>query len=78
MFIESDSLPQFQHQMTRHKNTNSVQITASVTLFTQMEIDENALNLLTYEQTKQLYSELDKRLTKELLQFVNDLTKNKR
>lgn len=78
MFINDDSLPKFQHQMTRNKDSNSVRITASVTLFTQMEIDENALGLLTYEQTKQLYSELDKRLTKEVLQFVNDLTKNKR
>lgn len=78
MFIKDDALPKFQHQMVRHEDTNSVSITASVTLFTQMEIDENALSLLTYEQTKQLYSELDKRLTKEVLQFVNDLTKNKR
>lgn len=78
MFINDDSLPKFQHQMTRNKDSNSVRITASVTLFTQMEIDENALSLLTYEQTKRLYSELDKRLTKEVLQFVNDLTKNKR
>nr|DAO96829.1 MAG TPA: hypothetical protein [Caudoviricetes sp.] len=78
MFIKDDALPKFQHQMTRNKDSNSVRITASVTLFTQMEIDENALSLLTYEQTKQLYSELDKRLTKEVLQFVNDLTKNKR
>ncbi len=78
MFIKDDELPKFQHQMVKHKDTNSVTITASVTLFTQMSIDENALQLLTYEQTKQLYSELDNRLTKELLQFVNDLTKNKR
>lgn len=78
MFIKDDELPKFQHQMVRHKDTNSVSITASITLFTQMGIDENALELLSYEQTKQLYSKLDERLTKELIQFVKDLTTNKR
>lgn len=78
MFIKDDALPRFQHQMIRHEDTNSVSITASITLFTTMGIDENALELLTYEQTKQLYSKLDERLTKELIQFVNDLTTNTR
>lgn len=78
MFIKDDELPKFQHQMVRHKDTNSVSITASITLFTQMGIDENALELLSYEQTKQLYSKLDERLTRELIQLVNDLTTNKR
>lgn len=78
MFIKDDELPKFQHQMVRHKDTNSVSITASITLFTQMGIDENALELLSYEQTKQLYSKLDERLTRELIQLVNDLTTNER
>ena len=78
MFLKDDELPRFQHQMIRHKDTNSVSITASVTLFTTMDVDENALELLTYEQTKQLYSKLDERLTRELIQLVNDLTTNKR
>ena len=78
MFIKDDELPKFQHQMVRHKDTNSVSITASITLFTTMGIDENALELLSYEQTKQLYSKLDERLTRELIQLVNDLTTNKR
>ena len=78
MFIKDDALPKFQHQMVRHEDTNSVSITASVTLFTQMVVDQNALELLTYEQTKRLYSKLDERLTKELIQFVEDLTTNER
>lgn len=78
MFLKDDELPKFQHQTIRHEDTNSVSITASITLFTTMGIDENALELLTYEQTKQLYSKLDERLTKELIRFVNDLTTNKR